>query len=201
MSNEAEEIAGLVPVPENDDEQDNFKVPEPKKISEILEADKEDESLNLYKKKLLGDSERASRNLKITFKKIELVTHDNQTLVYEINQSVEQGQPCREIVVDKKQEVCKKKPFSCNIFFTVDDGYVYSLVCNQRVYKNIICVEKEKYMIGAYAASDDVICYHLFKDMILEGPLVRGTFNIVSHIKDKDNKIDVKITTKLKISK
>jgi len=180
--------------PEVLDEEDvnNYKPPPEKSLNEIINADKEDESLQKYKQTLLG---AATKDVVIVEP-----TNPNRVIVKALALLVD-GRP--DMVLDlspENLETIKKNVFTIKegiqyrirIDFIVQREIVTGLKYQQKIYRHSIQVEKINQMVGSYAPKPEIQSYTTPLEEMPSGMLARGTYNVKSLFTDDDNNIHLK---------
>ncbi|XP_054160268.1 rho GDP-dissociation inhibitor 2-like [Oppia nitens] len=182
------ETGGDHKVDTHEEEEDlSYKPPPEKTLNEIINADKEDESLQKYKQTLLG---AATQDLVI----IE-ADNPNRVIVKQLALLVE-GRP--DMVLDLSTgnlEAIKKQIFTIKegiqyrirIDFIVQREIVTGLKYQQKIHRHGIQVEKMNQMVGSYAPKVDLQSYTSPVEEMPSGLLSRGTYNVKSLFTDDDN--------------
>jgi len=172
-------------VDEHEDETNAYKAPQVKTLEEIIEADKEDESLKKYKETLLGGATKD--------KIIVDETNPNRVIVKSLALMVEGRQ---DIVTDLRGNIesIKKKTFTIKegikyrvrIDFYVQREIVTGLKYVQKIYKHGIQVEKMSQMVGSYAPKMEHHSYLSPEEEMPHGLMSRGTYTVKSLFTDDD---------------
>jgi len=163
---------------------ENYKIPAPKALAEIVGADKDDEALEKYKRDLLGDVSTVAivddaDPRCVIIKKMELVTEERDGL-------------CLDLTLPKDE--IKKVNFSVKegiqyrirISFNVQREIVTGLKYVHAVKKMGVRVENETYMVGSYGPKMELYEYMTPFDDMPTGMLARGKYKVISLFTDDD---------------
>ncbi|XP_012679811.1 rho GDP-dissociation inhibitor 1 [Clupea harengus] len=162
----------------------NYKPPALKTLQEIHELDKDDESLQKYKKALLGDghesvADGAVPNVQVT--RLTLVCDAApHPLTLDLQGDLEEY---------KKQSFVLKEgvEYRIKISFKVNQEIVSGLKFTQQTFRKGVRIDKSDYMVGSYgprpAAEYDFLTP---LEEAPKGMLARGTYNIKSRFTDDD---------------
>lgn len=163
---------------------ENYKIPAPKALAEIVGADKDDEALEKYKRDLLGDVSTVAivddaDPRCVIIKKMELVTEEREGL-------------CLDLTLPKDE--IKKVNFSVKegiqyrirISFNVQREIVTGLKYVHAVKKMGVRVENETYMVGSYGPKMELYEYMTPFDDMPTGMLARGKYKVISLFTDDD---------------
>ncbi|KPM08690.1 rho GDP-dissociation inhibitor 1-like protein [Sarcoptes scabiei] len=171
-----------------DDEEINpgYKPPAEKSLSDIVEADKDDESLKKYKESLLGTA--------INSEVIIDANNSNRVIVKQLSLLVD-GRP--DLVIDLSQGVdnVKKKIYSIKdgieyrikIDFYVQREIVTGLKFIQKIHRHGVKVLKTVNMVGSYAPKFELQSYTSPVEEMPSGILARGTYTVKSLFTDDDD--------------
>jgi len=173
-------------------EDNKYKPPPEKSLNEIINADKEDESLQKYKQTLLG---AATKDVVIVEP-----NNPNRVIVKALALLVD-GRP--DMVLDLSPdnlETIKKNTFTIKegiqykirIDFIVQREIVTGLKYQQKIYRHSLQVEKINQMVGSYAPKTEIQSYTTPLEEMPSGLLARGTYNVKSLFTDDDNNIHLK---------
>ncbi|XP_060076500.1 probable rho GDP-dissociation inhibitor [Ylistrum balloti] len=200
------EVAQELPIDEVEiddceDEEPNpyYKTPEQKTMQEILEADKDDESLRNYKSKLMGDK------LHVVIDK----DNPNKVLINKLELHVE-GKPEENISMDLKDleslknttfEVVEDSKYKIVVLFHVQREIVTGLKYKQVAKRKGLTVETKNIMIGSYGPAENEQCYTSSVEEAPKGMLARGVYNMKSTFIDDDKHEYLKFEWKLEIVK
>ncbi|KAI6203982.1 hypothetical protein M3Y94_00619900 [Aphelenchoides besseyi] len=179
----------------SDDEDVKFVAPAQKKLNEILEADKDDPSLQRYKEKLLGN---ATGNVVIDPNVQERVIVKSISLLAEHGLVRTQALPPPNNFTLRVKEGEKYK---LQFDFYVQREIVCGLKYLHKVTRSIVPVGKEKYMIGSYGPSKDLVTFVTPWESAPSGFLARGNYTVQSKITDDDNHVYSEFTWNLEIEK
>ncbi|XP_063074941.1 rho GDP-dissociation inhibitor 1-like [Engraulis encrasicolus] len=171
---------------EGDGETVNYKPPALKTLQEIHELDKDDESLQKYKKALLGDGHEAAvvadpgvPNVQVT--RLTLMCEQApHPLTLDLQGDLESY---------KKQSFVLKEgvEYRIKISFKVNKEIVSGLKFIQQTYRKGVRIDKSDYMVGSYGPRPTA--EYDFLTPLEEAPkgmLARGTYNIKSKFTDDD---------------
>ncbi|GAB6020407.1 hypothetical protein CHUAL_003108 [Chamberlinius hualienensis] len=169
----------------------NYKPPPERSLQEILEADKEDESLRKYKETLLG--------LAVT-QTVALDPNDSRHVIVRQLALVVEGRP--DVVLDLTGDISnlKKKVFSIKegilyrirVDFAVQREIVTGLKYVQKVYRKGIQVDKMQQMVGSYAPKTEVHSFLTPLEDAPSGMISRGTYTVKSLFTDDDQREHLK---------
>ncbi|CAK9300121.1 unnamed protein product [Gordionus sp. m RMFG-2023] len=186
----------------NDDVITNeYNPPLQRSINDIISIDKEDESLQKYKEKLLGE---AVHGKKIILDKTNMnfVLPKSLTLIVE-------DRPDRELDLSgdlskiKNDHVFIKEGahYALKINFYVQREMVYGLKYVQTFSRKGIKVDKTVHMIGCYGPKNDLQHYTTPIEEAPSGLLARGTYNVKSIFIDDDKREHLRWEWVLEIKK
>lgn len=174
-------------VPEDDvhEEEANYKPPPEKSLKEIVEADKEDESLQKYKEALLGQAIKEavvvdpSNPSRVIVKNLALVVDGRPDVLLDLTDDLEN--------LKKKVFVVKEGiQYRIRIDFYVQREIVTGLKYVQKVLRHGIQHEKMTHMVGSYAPKLELQSYCTPADEMPTGLLTRGTYTVKSLFTDDD---------------
>jgi len=175
-----------------DEEDTNYKPPPEKSLTEIIEADKEDESLQKYKQTLLGQATKdkvivePDNPNRVIVKRLALVVEGRPDVVLDLS-------PENLDEIKKKVYVIKEGiHYRIRIDFIVQREIVTGLKYQQKIYRHSIQVEKMNQMVGSYAPKLEMQSYTTPLEEMPSGMLARGTYNVKSLFTDDDNNIHLK---------
>ncbi|KAJ5070374.1 hypothetical protein M0811_11040 [Anaeramoeba ignava] len=171
-----------IPLDERPDD-DGFKAPPKVATTELIDKDKDDESLNKWKSSLLGNV------------KLDEDPNLPHVSIMELRVLI----PGRDDIVlhlDKKEEIEKlpKNPFVLKegtsyrfqLRFKVRREIVVGLKSMTFVYKKGIRVDKSEQMIGSYGPQQDLHSFTYPEDTAPTGMLARGHYKAKSRFIDDD---------------
>jgi len=179
----------------------NYKPPPQKSINEILEADKEDESLRRYKEALLGGAASGANLIvepndprKVIVKKLALVVD---------------GMPDKELDLTSDLTKLKEQKFKIKegvfykirIDFIVQREIVHGLKYVQKTYRKGIPVDTMTHMVGSYGPKVEIQSYTTPQEEAPSGMLYRGDYSISSNFTDDDKNVHLKWEWKFEICK
>jgi len=175
------------PVGEGDHHEEdlNYKPPPEKSIQEILEADKEDESLRKYKEALLGSTNASNIIIdekdprKVLVRKLALVVEGRPDMELDLTGDLTQL---------KKQTFVIKEgiQYKIRIDFHVQREIVTGLKYVQKTFRKGIQVDKMNQMVGSYAPKEEVQSSITPVEDAPSGMLARGTYTVKSLFTDDD---------------
>lgn len=183
-----EDNVEIQPVTEEDEEQPtNYKPPPQKTLTEMIEADKDDESLRKYKETLLGSSAGGAAVI------IE-PSNPKRVLVRKLVLLAE-GQPEKELDLTGDLETLKDEAFTIKegisykirIDFHVQREIVTGMKYVQRTFRKGLLVDKMTHMVGSYAPKEEVQSYTTPIEDAPSGLIARGHYTVKSLFTDDDN--------------
>ncbi|XP_023727382.1 rho GDP-dissociation inhibitor 1 isoform X1 [Cryptotermes secundus] len=171
-----------------DENDSNYKPPPEKTIEEILETDKEDESLRKYKEKLLGDAKTGivvvepNDPRKVIVKKLALCVPERPDLELDLTGDISQL---------KKQVFVIKEGVSyrIRIDFIVQREIVHGLKYVQKTYRMGMpgtVVDKMSHMVGSYPPKMEIQSYTTPAEDAPAGMMARGNYTVQSLFTDDD---------------
>ncbi|XP_047104923.1 rho GDP-dissociation inhibitor 1-like [Schistocerca piceifrons] len=163
----------------------NYKPPPEKTIEELLEADKEDESLRKYKEALLGEAKEGKIIVdpddprKVIVKKLVLCVTDRPDVELDLTGDLTQL---------KKQVFVIKEGVSyrIRIEFIVQREIVHGLKYVQKTYRLGVPVDKMTHMVGSYPPKTEVQSYTTPPEDAPSGMVARGSYVVHSLFTDDD---------------
>ncbi|KOC66732.1 HEAT repeat-containing protein 2 [Habropoda laboriosa] len=166
----------------------NYKPPPEKTIEQILEADKEDESLRKYKETLLGEAKSGGVVVdpndprKVIVKKLALCVADRPDMELDLTGDLSQL---------KKQTFVIKEGVSyrIRIDFIVQREIVHGLKYVQKTYRlgvPGVTVDKMMHMVGSYPPKTEVQSYTTPTEDAPAGVMARGSYSVSSLFTDDD---------------
>ncbi|XP_046989729.1 rho GDP-dissociation inhibitor 1 isoform X1 [Schistocerca americana] len=166
----------------------NYKPPPEKTIEELLEADKEDESLRKYKEALLGEAKEGKIIVdpddprKVIVKKLVLCVTDRPDVELDLTGDLTQL---------KKQVFVIKEGVSyrIRIDFIVQREIVHGLKYVQKTYRLGVpaaVVDKMTHMVGSYPPKTEVQSYTTPPEDAPSGMVARGSYVVHSLFTDDD---------------
>lgn len=165
----------------------NYKPPAEASMQEILAKDKEDESLEKYKKALLGDGATGVAAI-IEPNDPRKVIPKSLVLKVEGRSDVELDLTGSDLTKLKEQPFTIKEGISyqMQINFYVQREIVSGLKYIQHTYRKGIKVDKDSYMIGSYGPKADLQSYKTPSEEAPTGMLARGSYTVKSMFIDDD---------------
>ncbi|KAK7870599.1 hypothetical protein R5R35_009103 [Gryllus longicercus] len=163
----------------------NYKPPPEKTIEEILEADKEDESLQKYKEALLGEAKTGKVIVdpedprKVIVKKLVLCATDRPDVELDLTGDLTQL---------KKQVFTIKEgvSYKIRIEFIVQREIVHGLKYVQKTYRMGVPVDKMTHMVGSYPPKVEIQSYTTPAEDAPAGMMARGSYTVQSLFTDDD---------------
>lgn len=184
MSQATEEGPETVETPEEEIES-NYKPPPEKTIEEILEADKEDESLRKYKETLLGEAKEGkvivdpSDERKVIVKRLALCVQDRPDM--ELDLTADLNQLKKQVFVIKEGV-----SYKIRIDFIVQREIVHGLKYVQKTYRMGVPVDKMTHMVGSYPPKSELQSYTTPSEDAPSGIMARGSYTVHSLFTDDD---------------
>jgi len=198
----AEEEETVAPVDVEHEDEPNYQPPPEKSIDDMLQADKEDESLQKYKAALLGGAVAGSGAIvvepddprNVIVKKLSLVVEGREDASIDLTQDLK---------TIKTQTFTLKEgiKFRIKIDFIVQREIVHGLKYVQKTYRAGIPVDKMSHMVGSYAPKAEAHSYLTPVEDAPSGMLKRGTYNVQSLFTDDDKKEHLKWEWSIDIKK
>ncbi|XP_011496818.1 PREDICTED: rho GDP-dissociation inhibitor 2 isoform X2 [Ceratosolen solmsi marchali] len=163
----------------------NYKPPPEKTIEQILEADKEDESLKKYKETLLGEAKAGGVIVdpndprKVIVKKLALCVTDRPDMELDLTGDLTQL---------KKQTFVIKEgvSYKIRIDFVVQREIVHGLKYLQKTYRLGVPVDKMTHMVGSYPPKTEIQSYTTSAEDAPSGVMARGSYTVNSLFTDDD---------------
>jgi len=161
-----------------------YKPPAQKTVQEILEADKEDESLRKYKETLLGANVvgviiDAKNPKNVLVRSLTLVADGRAEITMDLADITN---------MDKKTFVIKEGcQYRLRINFHVQREIVAGLKYIQKAHRMGVQVHKEDYMVGSYAPKPELQSFTTPVEEAPTGMMHRGSYKIKSKFTDDDN--------------
>lgn len=180
-----DKVQTAVPDVEDDEDHPNYKPPAAKSLKDIVEADKEDPSLQKYKETLLGaataeaiivEPDNPSR---VLVKKLALVVEGRPDVVLDLTEDLENL---------KKRTFTVKEgiQYRIRIEFFVQREIVTGLKYVQKIYRHGLQVEKMNQMVGSYAPKSEIQSFTTPQEDMPSGMLARGSYSVKSLFTDDD---------------
>ncbi|CAH1793569.1 unnamed protein product [Owenia fusiformis] len=170
-------------------------------MNEMLEKDKDDKSLEDYKKKLLGDAASGEKVIffpedprKVIVTKLSFCTEGRPDVDLDLTKDIE---------TLKKQRVTIKEgvTFKLKVHFFVQREIVMGLRYVHKTCRKGVQVDKTNYMVGAYAPREEEHIYSTPTDEAPSGMLARGEYTVKSLFTDDDKNEHLKWEWAFKIAK
>ncbi|CAI2356909.1 unnamed protein product [Caenorhabditis sp. 36 PRJEB53466] len=175
-----------------------YKQPPQKTIDELLNADKEDESLKVYKQKLLGQGTvivEANNPLRVIIRSVELLIDGKKT------ESFDLSDPAKLLNSDLSVSIKEGSNYRLRFAFHVQREIASGLHYKHKVKRAGITVENEKYMMGSYAPKLEIQEYKSPNEEAPSGMIHRGKYKVHSKITDDDENVYLDWQWTLHISK
>uniref|UniRef100_A0A1B6DY17 Rho GDP-dissociation inhibitor 3 n=1 Tax=Clastoptera arizonana TaxID=38151 RepID=A0A1B6DY17_9HEMI len=163
----------------------SYKPPPEKTIEEILEADKEDESLRKYKETLLGEAKEGkvvvdpSDERKVLVKRLALCVPGRPDM--ELDLTTDLSQLKKQVFVIKEGV-----SYKIRIDFIVQREIVHGLKYVQKTYRMGVPVDKMTHMVGSYPPRSEMHSYTTPPEDAPSGMISRGTYTVHSLFTDDD---------------
>lgn len=167
-------------------EHEFYRPPAEKSLSDIINADKADESLTLYKQKLLGNAAKelilidANNPSRVIVKQVALVVDDREDMIIDFqNDKIEN-------IKDKTFIIKEGIKYRIRIDFFVQREIVTGLKYIQKITRKSIPCETISQMVGSYAPQLEA---HTFLSPVEEMPsglLCRDKYKVKSIFTDDD---------------
>nr|CAD7401885.1 unnamed protein product [Timema poppensis] len=177
-----------------------YKPPPEKTIDEILEADKEDESLRKYKEKLLGEAKTGNiivgkfNNRSVFFQYQFIQPDDPRKVIVKKLALCVPGRPDVELDLTGDISQLKKQVFAIKegvsyrirIDFIVQREIVHGLKYIQKTYRMGVPVDKMTHMVGSYPPKTEIQSYTTPLEDAPTGMMARGSYTVHSLFTDDD---------------
>ncbi len=165
-----------------------YKPPPHKSLKEIQELDKDDESLNKYKRSLLGEDVDVTavtgEGPTVTLEKLVVIVDDREDIILDLTGDLAE---------------LKKKTFTikegvglrAKLRFTVKNDIVFGLKYLQKTYRSALHMQCDSsvHMLGSYGPSKEVREYETRVEEFSKGALVRGHYIVQSKLMDDDERV------------
>lgn len=161
-----------------------YKPPAQRCLSQIVGADKDDESLEKYKRDLLGDVSSVAfvdegNPSCVIIKKMELLCDEKSGLAIDLTASKEE---IKKVNFSVKEGIS----YRIRISFNVQREIVTGLKYVQAVKKMGIKLDNETYMVGSYGPKLEMYEYTTPVDEMPQGMMARGKYKVISLFTDDD---------------
>ncbi|KAK0175585.1 hypothetical protein PV327_009325 [Microctonus hyperodae] len=163
----------------------NYKPPPEKTIEQLLETDKEDESLRKYKETLLGEAKSGGVVVdpndprKVIVKKLALCVSGRPDM--ELDLSGDLGQLKKQTFV-----IREGVSYRIRIDFIVQREIVHGLKYVQKTYRLGVPVDKMTHMVGSYPPKTEIQSYTTPPEDAPAGVMARGSYTVSSLFTDDD---------------
>ncbi|XP_033097335.1 rho GDP-dissociation inhibitor 1-like [Anneissia japonica] len=159
-----------------------YKAPAKATLEEIAQKDQDDESLQKYKKALLGGD--------VT----DIVTKDGPNVVVEKMALLSEHKVVKEVDLTGDLSKIKDTPFvikegaefQIQVTFRVNREIVSGLRYSQGTYRKGIRVDKSSFMVGSYGPKNEAHKYVTAIDEAPKGLIARGHYTVKSKFTDDD---------------
>jgi len=187
---------------EGEDVDKNYKPPPQKTLEELLEADKEDESLRRYKEALLGGAAA-------TGEKVIVDESDPRKVIVKRLALTVEGMPDKELdltgdlskLKEQKFKIKEGIVYKIRIDFIVQREIVHGLKYVQKTSRKGIPVDTMTNMCGSYGPKTEMQSFTTGPEEAPHGMLYRGDYSVTSTFTDDDKNIHLKWEWKFEISK
>ncbi|XP_071797451.1 rho GDP-dissociation inhibitor 2-like [Asterias amurensis] len=166
----------------------SYKPPPPKSLKELQDLDKDDESLNKYKRSLLGDdvdlTAVTGEGTQVTLDKLVIIADAHEDIILDLTGDLAE---------------LKKKTFTikegvgvqAKLTFTVKNDIVFGLKYLQNTTRSAVHMECDSavHMMGSYGPSKDIREYKTQVEEFSKGVLVRGHYTVQSKLMDDDDRV------------
>lgn len=175
-----------------------YQPPKDVPISEIMQKDQDDQSLNEYKKKLLGGAINViiepTDPSRLILKRLVLIPDDHSEIAFDLSGNLEKF---------KDQTITLKEgsSYKIKLEFYVQRDIISGLRFVQTLYKGPIRTDKSVYMLGSRAPKGELQEYVSEKEVTPSGMMARGKFSMKAQILDDDKNIYAKWESTLEIAK
>ncbi|XP_076458778.1 rho GDP-dissociation inhibitor 1-like [Babylonia areolata] len=200
MAEQEEQVEAVAQEDENDDNPD-YKAPAPKSLDEILQQDKEDESLRKYKEQLLAEAGSGEviivdekNPLNVIVKKLAISVDGREDVEIDLTLPKDKIKESKLVL----KEGCR---YRVKIFFNVQREIVPGLRYEQKVYRKGVRIDKGVHMVGSYGPKKDLHVYNTPYEDAPNGMLARGDYKVESRFTDDDKKIYLEWEWHLSIKK
>nr|CAD7204556.1 unnamed protein product [Timema douglasi] len=185
-----------------------YKPPPEKTIDEILEADKEDESLRKYKEKLLGEAKTGNIIVepddlrKVIVKKLALCVPGRPDVELDLTGDISQlkKQDYLQFSVSREHTwlftthltvfqvfaIKEGVSYRIRIDFIVQREIVHGLKYIQKTYRMGVPVDKMTHMVGSYPPKTEIQSYTTPLEDAPTGMMARGSYTVHSLFTDDD---------------
>jgi len=186
---------------DNDDEP-NYAAPSKKTIDDIMEADKEDQSLQQYKAALLGSATAGSGAVvvdesdprKVLVKSLTLIAEGRDDVTMDLTEDLS-------VIKNKKFTLKEGIKFRIRIDFAVQREIVYGLKYVQKTYRSGFPVDKMVHMVGSYPPKAELHSFLTPFEDAPSGMVKRGTYSVSSLFTDDDKTEHLKWDWSIEIKK
>jgi len=182
-------------------EQELYKPPPEKSLDEILNADKNDESLQLYKEKLLGNAAKdviivdQNNPKRVIVKRMALVVEGRPDMVIDLEGDALDNIKSNTFTI---KEGIK---YRIKIDFYVQREIVTGLKYVQKILRKGIQVETMSQMIGSYAPNQSIQTFLSPLEEMPSGMLFRDKYTVKSKFTDDDKNEHLKFEWSFEIKK
>ncbi|KAK0417989.1 hypothetical protein QR680_013315 [Steinernema hermaphroditum] len=185
---------------DEDEHSQNFQAPAQRTVKEILETDANDESLNRYKERLLGSVSATpivvdnDDSRKVIPRRLSLTFDGRPDMTLEVG-----GGEGNNVVGNFK--IKEGVSYKVKFEFQVQREIVTGLRYVHKVTRHGIPITNEKFMVGSYAPSQDMIVFTTGNEEAPSGMLGRGTYNIQSAFRDDDKNMYAEFRWTVEVAK
>jgi Rho GDP-dissociation inhibitor len=185
-----------------DSDDENFQAPASSTIDDMINAGKEDKSLQTYMEILLGDAAAGSGKVVVDesdpriliVKKLSLVVDGRPDVSMDLTEDLD-------IIKTKKFTLKEGSKFRIRIEFLVQREIVTGLKYIQKTIKGPMTVDKLKHMVGSYAPKMEPYTTLTESMDAPSGMLLRGEYKVSSLFTDDDKHEHLKWEWAIEIKK
>jgi Rho GDP-dissociation inhibitor len=184
-----------------DSDDENFVVSGKVGVKELHDKDADDESLRIYKEKLLGSTGDA----------VVVLPDDSRSVVFDDMEFVFAGRPSVKFSLRTPEDLKKLEESTV----VLKEGCVYHVILRFWVQREIVsglkykgsvkkkgfCVRTDKAMIGSFAPTKDLIEYKFEETTAPTGFLHRGTVKVQGLYTDDDKSEYLKVNYSVQVKK
>ncbi|KAF4528014.1 hypothetical protein B566_EDAN002197 [Ephemera danica] len=214
MSGEPAGASAGAETPDVDEVESSYKPPPEKSLSEIIEADQEDESLRKYKEALLGEAKAGAVIVdeadprRVLVKKLVLVVPDRADveldLTGDISQLKKQASSGGRLQLDHfclTFTIKEGVSYRIRIDFVVQREIVHGLKYVQKTFRLGVPVDRMTHMVGSYPPRAEPHSYLTPAEDAPSGMVARGSYTVHSLFTDDDKNEHLKWEWSFEIKK
>jgi len=197
-----EEEDQVTPVDVEQDDEPNYTAPPKKSIDDMMEAGKEDPSLQQYKATLLGSAAAGSGAVIVDESDPRTVIVKSLSLIVEGRDDVTMDLTEDPSVMKTKKFTLKEGiKFRIRIDFLVQREIVHGLKYVQKTYRTGIPVDKMVHMVGSYAPKTELYSTLTPVEDAPSGMIKRGSYTVNSLFTDDDKSEHLKWEWTIEVKK